>query len=32
MNGQVFFWYVLPLIIGGVGCAWLAYDRRRQMR
>lgn len=29
MTANVFFWYILPLIIAAGGLGWIAYDRRK---
>jgi hypothetical protein len=32
MTPAVFFWYVLPLLIGACGIGWLYFDNRGKSR
>jgi hypothetical protein len=32
MTQQIFFWYVFPLVVSGLGFGWLIYDSYRNPR
>lgn len=32
MNGEIFFWYVFPLIVAAAAFGWVLYDRSTTKR